>query len=142
MPSADVVLLDTHIWLDVALGRQRGMTTRVLRKCDRAASAGSLYVAAITPWEVAMLARGGKIRVNSPLREFIEESLRETRTAVAPLEPAIAVDAVELPAWDHRDPVDRMIVATARHLEALLVTRDAAILDYASRVKAVRVLAL
>jgi PIN domain nuclease of toxin-antitoxin system len=140
MPSADVVLLDTHIWLDVALGRRRGMTTRVLRKCDRAASASSLYVAAITPWEVAMLARGGRIRVNSPLREFIEESLRETRTAVAPLEPAIAVDAVELPAWDHRDPADRMIVATARHLGALLVTRDAAILDYASSVKAVRVL--
>jgi hypothetical protein len=32
MPSADAVLLDTHIWLDVALGRQRGLATRVLRK--------------------------------------------------------------------------------------------------------------
>jgi PIN domain nuclease of toxin-antitoxin system len=140
MPSADVVLLDTHIWLDVALGRERGMTAGVLRKLDRAASAASLYVAAITPWEIAMLARDGKIRVSGSVREFIAESLRDTRTAVAPLEPAIAVDAVELPAWDHRDPADRMIVATARHMRALLVTRDAAILGYAASVKAVRVL--
>jgi PIN domain nuclease of toxin-antitoxin system len=140
MPIADVVLLDTHIWLDVALGRDRGMTPRVRRKLDTAASAGSLYVAAVTPWEVAMLARGGKVRVNGPLREFIAEALRETRTAVAPLEPAIAVDAVELPAWDHRDPADRMIVATARYIGALLVTRDTAILEYAARAKAVRTL--
>ncbi len=49
MPSANVVLLDTHIWLDVALGRQRGMGARVMRKLDRGAAAGSLYVAAITP---------------------------------------------------------------------------------------------
>jgi PIN domain nuclease of toxin-antitoxin system len=140
MPRAEVVLLDTHIWLDVALGRRRGMSARVLRKCESAAAAGSLYVAAITPWEVAMLTRGGKIRVSGTVFEFITESLRETRTAVAPLEPAIAVDAVELPSWNHRDPADRMIVATARHIEAVLVTRDTAILDYAASVKAVRVL--
>jgi PIN domain nuclease of toxin-antitoxin system len=52
----------------------------------------------------------------------------------------VAVDAVHLPAWDHRDPADRMIVATARHLGAVRVTRDAAILDYAATGKGVRVL--
>jgi PIN domain nuclease of toxin-antitoxin system len=140
MPSADVLVLDTHIWLDVALGRERALSARVLRKLDRAAVEGSLYVAAITPWEVATLVRRGKIRVNGSVAEFIAESLRETRTAVAPLEPSIAVDSVELPAWDHRDPADRMIVATARHLGAVLVTRDAAILDYAASRKAVRAL--
>jgi PIN domain nuclease of toxin-antitoxin system len=140
MPSADVLVLDTHIWLDVALGRERALSPRILRKLDRAAIAGSLYVAAITPWEVATLVRVGRIRVNGPVAEFITESLRETRTAVAPLEPSIAVDSVELPAWDHRDPADRMIVATARHLGAVLLTRDAAILDYAATRKAVRAL--
>jgi PIN domain nuclease of toxin-antitoxin system len=141
MPNADVALLDTHIWLDVALGRERSIAARVLRRLERAAAAGTLYVAAITPWEIGMLARAGKIRVNGSVLEFLTESLRDTRTAVAPLEPAVAVDAVELPAWDHRDPADRMIVATARYLGAVLVTRDTAILDYASSTKAVRVLA-
>jgi PIN domain nuclease of toxin-antitoxin system len=140
MPSPDAFVLDTHVWLDLALGRERSIATRVLRKLERAAAAGSLYVAAVTPWEVAMLARAAKIRVNGPVLEFVSESLRETRIAVAPLEPVVAVDAVELPGWDHRDPADRMIVATARYVRAVLVTRDGAILDYAARTKAVRVL--
>jgi PIN domain nuclease of toxin-antitoxin system len=58
---------------------------------------------------------------------------------VFPLEPAIAVDAGELPLF-HGDPADRMIVATARHLRAILVTRDGKILDYALETKNVRVL--
>ena len=79
------------------------MDTRIIRKLDRAAAAGSLYVAAIMPWEVAILVRRGKVRISGPVLEFITEALRETRTAVSPLEPSVAVDAVELPAWEHRD---------------------------------------
>ena len=37
------------------------------------------------------------------------------------------------------DPIDRMLVATARQIEATLVTRDRRILDYAARTSAVRV---
>jgi PIN domain nuclease of toxin-antitoxin system len=139
MSNGESILLDTHIWLDLAAGRLH-VPGRVLRRFEKAAAAGLLYVAAITPWEVAMLLQRGKIRVSSPVLEFITGCLRETQTAVAPFEPAVAVDAVELPAWDHRDPADRMIVATGRSLGAVLVTRDAAILEYAARAKAVRVL--
>jgi PIN domain nuclease of toxin-antitoxin system len=60
MPTADVVVLDTHLWLDLAFGREPSIASRVLRKIERAAAGGLLYVAAITPWEVAMLARAGK----------------------------------------------------------------------------------
>ena len=141
MPSADAVVLDTLVWLDVAFGRDKSVSPRVLRRLDKAAVSGALYVAAVTPWEVAMLARAGKIRVGGPVLAFVTEALRDTRTAVAALDPSIAVDAVELPAWDHRDPADRLIVATARALGAVLVTRDMAILDYAESVKAVRALA-
>jgi hypothetical protein len=31
MPSADVLVLDTHIWLDVALGRERGLSALLSR---------------------------------------------------------------------------------------------------------------
>lgn len=140
MPAADSALvLDTHVWLDVAMGRGR-MSRRVLRRLTAAAEGGVLYVAAITPWEVAMLVRRGKLRVATPLTEWIPATLLATRTVVAPLEPTMAVDAVELPAWDHGDPADRMIVATARHARGVLVTRDVAILEYAEKTRAVRVL--
>jgi PIN domain nuclease of toxin-antitoxin system len=140
MPTGEIVVLDTHVWLEVAVGRTSGIAKRVQRKLEAAAAASRVYVAAITPWEVAMLARKGKLRVTGSLREFVEEALRATRTAVAPLEAAVAVDAAELPAWDHRDPADRLIVATARAMNALLLTRDGAILDYARAAKAVRAL--
>jgi PIN domain nuclease of toxin-antitoxin system len=139
MPRAEVIVLDTHVWVDIAMGRGR-FQSHLMRKIDASADEGSLYVAAITPWEVAMLARKGKLRVTQPLGEWLNSTLRETRTAVAPLNVVISVDAVELPAWSHGDPADRLIVATTRFLSGLLVTRDTAIIDYASSVKAVRVL--
>jgi PIN domain nuclease of toxin-antitoxin system len=139
MPRADPYVLDTHVWLDIAFGRGR-MAPRLLRRLDAAAGAGTLYVAAITPWEVAMLARGGKLRVREPTLEWLERALRATRTSVAPLDPTISVDAVELPEWRHADPADRLIVATSRRLNAILITRDVEILDYAQKTKAVRAL--
>lgn len=138
MPTAEAILLDTHVWLDVAFGRERRLSMRMRRRVEAGAQASSLYVAAITAWEIAVLVHRGKIRVNTPVLEFLHGALRETRTAVAPLEPAIAADAVELPAWEHRDPADRLIVASARYLDAVLMTRDGAILEYAATVKAVR----
>jgi PIN domain nuclease of toxin-antitoxin system len=137
MPSVEALVLDTHVWLDIAFGRGK-VLPRVMRRLERSAAGGVLYVAAITPWEVAMLARAGKLRVAGPVLPWLVAALQGTRTAVAPLEPAIAVDAVDLPGWEHRDPADRLIVATARHLDGTLITRDAAILDYAALAKAVR----
>jgi PIN domain nuclease of toxin-antitoxin system len=52
---------------------------------------------------------------------------------VEPLSPSIAVESCELPEMFHRDPVDRLIVATARVANATLMTRDRQILDYAAR---------
>ena len=45
----------------------------------------------------------------------------------------IAVKSDALPHVFHRDPADRLIVATARVANATLMTRDQRILDYAAR---------
>jgi PIN domain nuclease of toxin-antitoxin system len=135
--SASPYIVDTHVWLDLAFGRGR-FVPRIHRELEASANAGTLYLAAISCWEVAMLARQGKAGLTGPVHAEIVRFLGLTRTRVAPLDPAIAVDAVEL-GWDHKDPADRMIVATARWLEAPLVTRDVAILAFAERTHAVRV---
>jgi PIN domain nuclease of toxin-antitoxin system len=49
----------------------------------------------------------------------------------APITPAIAIDASYLPGDFHADPMDRLIVATARHLGVPIVTRDRKIIAYA-----------
>jgi PIN domain nuclease of toxin-antitoxin system len=50
---------------------------------------------------------------------------------LVPLEPEIAVASTRLPFEMHPDPADRILVATARHLGATLVTADGALLELA-----------
>ncbi len=128
MPSAENLVLDTHVFLWFYAGVR--VSRRVVARIERAAAANGLYVAAMTPWEIAMAARAGRIRVRGNVLHWIETAIKATAVGVAPIEPAVAVDAVDLPgAWQHNDPVDRLIVATARHLDARLITADAAILE-------------
>jgi len=52
---------------------------------------------------------------------------------VAELLPEIAIDAGAIPRSALADPIDRLIVATARHLDAVVLSADAQILEYAAR---------
>ena len=58
---------------------------------------------------------------------------------IAPLSPAAVVDAGGIPRDALADPLDRLLVAMARDLEATLLTADPRILGYASRHRTVRV---
>ena len=139
MPSVEPIVLDTHsfIWA-YTLHR---VSPRVTKKIDAAGLQNELYIAAVTPLEIAMAARAQRLRLTGPVLQWLETALQRLRVGIAPLDPSIAVDSVDLPGnWKHSDPFDRVIVATARHLGAVLITADGAILDYAAKVKAVRVL--
>lgn len=133
-----MLVLDTHalIWAHKGIR----IAKRLQREIDRAGSRQELFVSAITPWEIAQGVRRGRIRVAGDVLEWIHGALDALSAAVASLDPSIAVDAVNLPAWDHADPSDRIIVATARNLGAHLVTADSTIVDYALATKAVRVM--
>ncbi len=48
-----------------------------------------------------------------------------------PVDNAIAVDAVSLPGEFHKDPADRLFVATARKFGVPIVTADERIRNYA-----------
>ena len=136
MATDDRFVLDTHVWTMLVAGDR--FNSRVLRRIDRAAAADNLYIAAVTVWEIAMLATKGLLKLNSGTLSWVTDAVHASRVIVFPLEPTIAIDAAELPLF-HGDPADRMIVATARHLKAVLITRDTKILDYAEETKNVRV---
>ncbi len=50
-----------------------------------------------------------------------------------PLTPRILIESTRLPGGLHLDPVDRILVATARELGLTLVTRDKLLLAYARK---------
>jgi len=63
--------------------------------------------------------------------KWIRDALVIPGLTLVPLEPEIAVASTRPPFEMHADPADRILVATARHLGATLVTADAALLELA-----------
>lgn len=127
-----MILLDTNafIWL---LGGEPSLGPLARGDIEAARDEGGVCVSAISMWEISMLARKGKLRFEEEILESLEAFLDETGIRVEPLRLSIAVNAERLPGIIQRDPADRMIVSTARHLACPLVTSDREILDYAAQ---------
>ena len=79
-----------------------------------------------------MLVAKGRLALDRDVAEWIAAALALPGLRLAPLDPQIAIDATRLPGDIHGDPADRLIVATARHHAATLVTDDQLILTYSA----------
>lgn len=133
MPKiSERLLLDTHVWLWLVAG-SRELGTAARQEIDAALDAGTLTIAAISLWEVALLAARQRIVLGKPIELWLDEALAPPGPEIEPLTSAIAAESCGLPDGFHQDPADRMIVATARISGATLITRDHRILDYAAR---------
>ncbi len=121
-------LLDTHIliwWLNDA-----SRLSPEQREVVDSASAGSpLLVSDISLWEVATLYDLGRIRLAVPLREWLDKAVAPPLVRRQGISPAIAVELAALPDSFHRDPADRILVATARVLGGTLLTHDRRIIE-------------
>ena len=127
-----LILLDTHVWLWLVAGSS-DLSMEARHMISGAAAAGTLRIAAISLWEIALLASRGRIVLGKSIGLWLEEALADPGPAIDPLSPQIAVESYALPDVFHADPADRLIVATARVANATLMTRDQRILDYAAR---------
>src|SRR5262249_44549995 len=128
----DLLLLDTHVWLWLVAG-SADLSNEARRAIDSALAAGKLRIAAVSLWEIALLASRGRIVLGKSIGLWLDEALADPGPAIDPLSPQVAIEACSLPDAFHRDPADQLIVATARVTNATLMTRDRRILDYAAR---------
>ena len=123
-------LLDTHVLLWWLTGGAR--LSPAQREVVASASAESpLLVSDISLWEIATLHSLGRIRLSVPLRDWLERAVAPPLVRRHGISPAIAAELAALPDSFHRDPADRILVATARVLGATLLTQDRRILDAA-----------
>lgn len=127
-----MIVVDTHvlIWAvhdDTRLGKA---ARKIL---DEAVALTGIHVAAITPWEIALLSHKGRLALGRETGAWIDAVLALPGMVLRPLLPSIAIDAVRLPGELHADPADRMIIATARAANFPLLTADGAILAYGAR---------
>jgi PIN domain nuclease of toxin-antitoxin system len=112
------VLLDTHtlLWWAADPGRLSPAASRAIDSADE------LAVAAVSWWELAWLATHDRITPRAPIQSWLSDLSRDVRTM--PLTPSVALTAARLPASFPRDPVDRLIYATALEHGWRLVSKD------------------
>ena len=82
------------------------------------------YLSAISLWEVAMLVDLKRLSLDVPLADWLSSAAHPRTVRLIPITSTIAAGTALLPSTFHRDPADRLIVATCRELDAPLLTRD------------------
>jgi PIN domain nuclease of toxin-antitoxin system len=128
--KTEPLLLDTHAWIWLSIGDREKIRPSLFKKIEEAAENNILRISAISCWEIAVLHRKGRLRLSEDPFDWIRTTLRLTRVQSIPLTFEIAVESELLPGNFHGDPADRMIVASARASQSLLVTADRAIQKY------------
>ena len=118
------VLLDTHCLIKLVLDEKLSSRVRKL-----ILEATELIISPISAWEIAMLEKLGYIELDRPALNWYTSALLERRVRQVDLSPEILMDSVFLD-WTHRDPADRIIVATALNQDAVIATEDAQMLKY------------
>lgn len=119
-------LLDTCAWIDA-------FSAPELLKADVRKLINSqrlIYVSSISLLEIARKEAAGQLIFGMPLADWFHGALPPNRVKVIDLSPAISIDATRLPAWEHKDPCDQIVVATARVHRLSVLTSDAKILSY------------
>ena len=128
----DPVLLDTHIvlWLVNGDPKLRPATRDVIDR--RWQAGGSILVSAVTAWEVALLADTGRISLDCPAEDWIARLLEQPGFSAIPLSWRAATRAYQLQHLPHRDPADRLLIATALDLGCDFVSYDGRIAEFAA----------
>lgn len=132
------LLLDTHAWIWFANGDEN-LKKSIRNKIEDAIQQNSIYIAAISLWEIGMLDAKKRIIIGMPSLEWVNKSVELMHLQILPITPSIAIESCMLPGSFHGDPADGLIVATARVEGATLVSRDKNIIEY-SKSKYVSVL--
>lgn len=123
-----MIILDTHIWVWF-VGESSELDPKTREFINRNQSEG-IGVSSISCWEVAMLSARGRLKLRESVLDWIETALAFPNTILLPLSPRIAVESTTLPGEFHKDPADRIIVATSRIYDSPIVTYDSKMIDY------------
>ena len=123
-----MILLDTNVVMRIVTGE--GLIGQAAR--DLLVDSDELCCSAMVQWEIATIARKGKLRIEMPVDIWLEQAAELLGYEEVLVTGAMARDAGSLPEPMHGDPGDRIMIATARAMACPLMTTDEKILDYAA----------
>jgi len=124
-----MMVLDTHVWL-WCVSNPEQLSKNANRAISAALPKEKIFISSISVWEVALLVHHKRLELTLDVTDWIAKTEMLPYFQFVPVDNAIALKSVNLPQPIHRDPVDRIIIATAISLGATLVTKDDKILNY------------
>jgi PIN domain nuclease of toxin-antitoxin system len=125
-----MIVIDTHILVWWVSGSD-ALSTAAQKAINRTLSSnGEVLISSMSAWEIAMLVDKGRLVLSMDVESWLDEVSQIDGVRFMPVDNETGVKSTALPGDFHKDPADRMIVATARKLAAPLVTADKKILQY------------
>lgn len=119
-----MILLDTHalVWW---VAEPKRIPAKARRAIDAAVKANEgIAVSSISVWEIAMLVARKRLAFTIDADTWIDSVEALPFLTFVPVDNRIAIRSVQLADFPHRDPADRLIVATALGNGATVVTAD------------------
>lgn len=120
------LLLDTHAFLWFALN-----DPKLSMPAENAIRwpGNIVFISPASYWEIAIKASAGKYKLNVPYEKFWRGAIDTNRFEVLPIDLRHTSQLVSLP-FHHKDPFDRLLVATALADNLQLVSSDATLDAY------------
>ncbi|MBI4066239.1 type II toxin-antitoxin system VapC family toxin [Candidatus Gottesmanbacteria bacterium] len=118
-----MILLDTHalVWW---ANETAQLSPRSRRVIDDEVKDGAVAASAMSAWEICFLVKAGRMTLATDIETWFRDLEILPYFRFVSVDVHTAKTAVFLPESLHKDPADRMIVATALRLGVPLVTRD------------------
>lgn len=113
------VLLDTHAWAWALLDEDR-LTTSAKHKLEQA---NSIFVSTISLFEIGQKVRLGKWKQMQRHLQALPSLITESGARATSPGADVCLMAATLD-WNHRDPFDRILAATAIHHGLAIVSAD------------------
>ncbi|WP_373046693.1 type II toxin-antitoxin system VapC family toxin [Vulgatibacter sp.] len=119
-----MILLDTHALFWWAVEPEK-LSPQAASVCEQMEREGG-FASAISIWELGVKARSGKLLLGTSLENFVRRLEVGGVVQLLPVDTSIWLRTAMLE-WDHRDPADRVIVATAMEHGIPLLSKDTAL---------------
>ena len=120
-----MIVLDTSALLFWTLDPAK-LTPKAKQALD---GADKIIVSSISVWEIGLKVKRGRLEIPLTIAEFAERLRLVDKLAIVPVDVETWLDNLNLD-WEHRDPADRTIVATAFRLRCPLISSDRVINDF------------
>jgi PIN domain nuclease of toxin-antitoxin system len=118
-----VIVLDTCALVYDALTPQK-LTAKAKSALLKAEKSDQLFCCDISLWEIGMLIQKKRLSPGTDTENFLLLLLQARKIKVLDINIEIAAIATADERFNHFDPADRLIAATAIHYQAKLITSD------------------